>query len=623
MLQFIRGKAGSWIIKILFLFLIISFGAWGVDGIFRGGNGVVTVAKVGGNKISSMELDNEFRQQVARLRSLSGGQMDLEQARAMGLLEQSLRQIIQRQLYDMAATEIGIRFDDGQVRRRIQGEPVFARNGQFDPEQFRRVLQANNLSEGAFVAMLRRDMVRELLVGAISVGAAAPEPLLQELHRQRNETRSAEVVLVRDADSPDPGIPDAATLSAFHQEKAIRFTAPEYRSVTLLTVGIEDLLADVHVTPEDLKAAFESRRAELTTPERRVVQQVLVAEEATARKIADAAGSASGLAAAAAAAGAEMQDLGQVMAEDLPDELAKPVFAIGAGSVAPPTRSPLGWHVMAVRQIEPAAAPVFEAVQEALLADLKRERAADRSDEVANKLDDLLAGGASLEDAAQRLGLRTRSLGTLDARGNSPEGQPVASDLVIRDAVLKQAFTQEVGRESRLTETREGIAFVVRVDQAMPPALRPLESIQAEVIAAWQAEQRTKAAETRAETVAASLGGGAPLASVAAEDAIRIVPAFLRTTSHRELPADLVRELFERKVGEVARVRVAEGQRVARLSAIIPADPTTMAAGLEPLRQEITQNIASELVEEFGAALRQRFPVAIYQDTLSAMYKPN
>ena len=36
MLQALRSTVGSWIVKILFVLLILSFGVWGIGDIFRG-----------------------------------------------------------------------------------------------------------------------------------------------------------------------------------------------------------------------------------------------------------------------------------------------------------------------------------------------------------------------------------------------------------------------------------------------------------------------------------------------------------------------------------------------------------------------------------------------------------
>ncbi|HSK39177.1 MAG TPA: SurA N-terminal domain-containing protein, partial [Arenibaculum sp.] len=52
MLQALRSKVGSWVVKILFVLLIASFGVWGVGDVFRG-QVSTTVAEVGDAEIST------------------------------------------------------------------------------------------------------------------------------------------------------------------------------------------------------------------------------------------------------------------------------------------------------------------------------------------------------------------------------------------------------------------------------------------------------------------------------------------------------------------------------------------------------------------------------------------
>ena len=71
MLQALRSTVGSWVVKILFALLILSFAVWGIGDIFRGRTDT-TVAEVGDVKISTQELDNAFRQELNRLRQMLG-----------------------------------------------------------------------------------------------------------------------------------------------------------------------------------------------------------------------------------------------------------------------------------------------------------------------------------------------------------------------------------------------------------------------------------------------------------------------------------------------------------------------------------------------------------------------
>ena len=626
MLQALRSTVGSWIVKILFVLLILSFGVWGIGDIFRGRTDT-TAAQVGDVKISTVELDNAFRQEVNRLRQMLGGQIDAEQAKALGLVNQTLDQLIQRHLLTLAADDAGLRVGDPLVLGQLREEPAFRNDlGQFDPEQFRRVLAANQLTEDGYVQLLRTEIKRTQLVGAVAAGAQAPGTLVEDLFRRQAERRIADTVLVPNAAMGDVGTPDDATLTAFHQEKAVRFTAPEFRKLTVGKLAVDDIARDITVSEEDLHAAYDARAAEFQTPERRTVDQVLVADEAAARKIESSVAQGQSLEEAASAAGAEVLTLNSLAREDLLPELTEPVFSLQQGGISAPVQSPLGWHVVRVSGIEAGSTQIFEQVRDTVLADVKRDRAMDTVFESANKVEDALAGGATIEDVAQRFGLRLIEVPAIDANGRKPDGG-VVEGLPAAQQVAQTAFGLQQGAASTLTETPDGDYFIARVDDITPATLRPLDSIRAEVVAAWQADQRAQRATKTAGEIEERLKAGSTPQDIAASvpgAVAGVTPALTRAGRETGgLPPGLVQRLFEMKQGEVATAPTQDGQIVVRLKEIQSVDPSTADAQVAQVRQGVQQAIAGDLLAQFTEALRQRYPVSIHQNTIDTMFQRN
>ena len=74
--------------------------------------------------------------------------------------------------------------------------------------------------------------------------------------------------------------------------------------------------------------------------------------------------------------------------------------------------------------VEPGESRPLDEVRDELRAALAQERAADLAFERANQVEDALAGGATLEEAAKRFGLGYAAIRT-DASGNGPDGKRV------------------------------------------------------------------------------------------------------------------------------------------------------------------------------------------------------
>jgi len=90
MLQAIRSKASSLVVKILFGVLIITFGLWGIGDIFRSRSTDTTVATVGGLSISAEQLQQAVKSDIDRLRGVLGSSITMEQAKQLGVVDAAL-----------------------------------------------------------------------------------------------------------------------------------------------------------------------------------------------------------------------------------------------------------------------------------------------------------------------------------------------------------------------------------------------------------------------------------------------------------------------------------------------------------------------------------------------------
>ena len=626
MLQLIRGTVGTWIVKGLFILLICSFAIWGIGDIFRGRGPASTVADIGPTKIAAQELDQEVRKQINRLRPMFGGQFDLEQAKQMGLIGQTLDQMIQRSLFDLAARDAGLDAGDELVRRRIQSIPGFRnQQGQFEPELLRRALAANSLSEGVLIGMIREETGRNLVLGAVTAGAGAPAPLVDALYRFREEKRVAETIVLGNDKMPEPATPDDAELTRYHDDKAVRFTAPEYRALTVGVINIDDLAKTLEVSDDEIKAAFEARADEFQTGEKRSFIQVLAETEDKARLVIEKARALKGdLAAAAKAEGLESSTIGPASEAEVP-EIGASVFALEVGAIPDAIKSDLGWHVVEVTKLEPARARTLADVRGEVLAQLLKDRAGDAMPRFVNRVEDALAGGATLEEAAAKFKFRLIKVPSTDSDGATVDGGKV-KDVADLPAVLQAAFALAQGARSAVTEGADSNSFVVRVDGMTPSHLKPLAEVRDQVIVAWKAEQRAKAAAAKAEEIENQLkAGGSPEAVARAAGATYAVtePLGRAPGVGGTLPPQLLKSLFTLAPGGTAKAAAADGQVVARLKSVIAADPATAQDAVKTLAESERQQLSADLVAQFADALRLTYPVRVNNEFIRTLFATN
>ncbi len=641
MLQAIRGKVGSWIVKVLFAFLIISFGVWGIGDVFQDQGPRQTIASVGDTEITAETVQRSLGLQVDRLRQILGPEFDTAAAVRIGLLDQVVNDLVTGALLDRQAAGLGIVPPDALIADQIRQQEAFRNplTGQFDRQQFLALLAQNNLTEAGFVEQVRQGFGRQIVADAITGGVEAPAVLADRLFRFRRETRTADIVTIAADRIAGIPVPTEEDLAAYYQQHSQAFMAPEYRRLSVVGLSAAALANRLSIPEPELRDAYQARLDQYRTPERRRFDQVVLGrdQQELATRIAEAArGGGGDLHDAVSSLGASPAVIPldwTTAAEMLPAELGQAGFALPEGGVSAPVQSPFGWHVLAVTEIRPASQRGFEEVRGELETALKLERAYDQLADEANQFDEILAGGAALEDAAERIGLAPVQTPPV-AQDGATQGDAPMPAIPSPERVRAVAFGLPEGSESHLVETPEGDFFVVRVDAVVPPALRPLPEVRDQVTAAWTAERRAEAAGTLAETVAERLRAGEPAEQVAGSiegAAAGITPALQRDGSNRDdLPTGLINGLFGLTIGEVtiAPAGAGGGQIVARLTGIDAAAPPPegvaeaadpAAAALARIRSETAQTLSTDLVVQFADALRARYGVEIDRDALARL----
>lgn len=619
LLEAIRKRSASIVVKLLSGILILGFISWGASDVITGRTSLVAVATVGDVTIPHEQVRSEYRREVERLRSLFGGQFSSGQARALGVPDRVVNTIVQRTLYQLGAKDLGVAISDNLVRNEIRKNASFKNSkGQFDRNVFQQVLRSSGLTESRYTSMLREDLTRSQYLGTVMAGAVAPKSMVDAAYRHRREKRVAEFLRIADSAVTDIGEPGDSDLAAFHKDNAARFTAPEFRALTALTMNAAELATEITVGEDAILEAYEDREDEFSQPERRRMQQMVLKDEETAKRASSRLrGGADFAQVAKDESGAEKEtlDLGNLTRAEVPlPELAKAAFALKEGEVSEPIKSALGWHIVRVTGIEPARTQTIEETRSILAADLAKEKAVDSMFALSNQLEDLLGGGATLEEAAGQLNLRLVKFDAVDTTGRNRDGNPV-NELPGGGVFLQTAFDTQEGSESALTETGDNGYFILRVDGITSPALKPLDEVRVEAVSAWKEQQRGKATKKTAEEVLQKLKDGEDIFALAGGmgQNVTTTAPFDRTAGPGKdrLPASLIAELFKITPRQAAMARGSDGYVVARLKEIKAVNPAADTEGLKAVKEQMAQAMSNDLLAQLGDALRQRFPVSI------------
>ncbi|MGE5268975.1 MAG: peptidyl-prolyl cis-trans isomerase [Thiohalocapsa sp.] len=628
MMQAIRGRAGSIIVKILFGLLIVSFGFWGIytrSDYFGGSHSPDTViATVGDNSIRAQALEQTLEPTLQRLRAQLGPSFDRQQAKQLGLVDNLLHQLIDRSLLDQETARLGLDVSDDTIRAAIYANPAFrAPNGQFDRQRFAQLLAMNRMSEDQLVARLRRDIPRGEMLQAITAGATAPRPVIETLYRYRNEKRVADIVEVPAASVSGVGTPSDADLEKFYKANPDLFRAPEFRALTVASLSPADVQDSAEIPEDKLRQQYDQHKDEFATPEQREIQQLLAPSEDKAKQAEAEIAAGKDWTAVAKELGQDPDtvDLGLLNRQEIPHELGDVAFELPPDKASEPVKSPAGWHILRVVKIEPATTQSFAEAKPKIEKALKLREATDRLDKVANQADDALAGGANLAEVAGKFGLTATPIAAVDDSGHDPDGKPVQLP-VAPDQVLKAAFATKEGDTSRIIDTDNGAIFAVHVDKVTPPQVRPLADVKDKAIAAWQADEKQQKAAKEAADLKAAVTPDVTLAKAAGDKGLTLlaaVPMSRHPAPGQKVPPALVAKLFAAKPGDVVTADAETGAYVAQLKEV-QSPETVPEAEAKQLETQLAEQQKAEIAGAFTEALRKRYPVEIKRDALDRMF---
>ena len=607
-----RGKAQETAVWILMGMLILGLGGFGVTS-FSGG--VKKIGSVGSTDISTDDYARALRSQVSALSQQIGKQLSMQEALSFGIDKQVIQSVINRAALDNEAQRAGLSVGDDVVAAEIMKMDSFkGASGTFDREAYRMTLDRNRLSEAEFETNLRRDISRELLQGAVGGGFAAPKPMTDTLYNWVAERRGFSMLRLTEADLAVPvAEPTDAELKAHYDAHIDRFTKPEAKRITYAALLPDAIAKDQPVDEAALKKLYDDRISEFVVPERRIVDRLVFPDQASAEAAKAKLDAGTTFEALVAERGLTLDaiDQGDVSKADL-GAAGDAVFATSEGGVAGPVDSDLGPALYRVNGVLAAEETSFDAARETLATELQTDAARKVISDRVEEIDDLLAGGATLEDLSKEAGLALATVDHVPGQQGDSAIEGYQAFRTAADAVQQDDFPEAIVLD-------DGGLVALRLDEVVPSAPIPFDEAKDKVAEDWRKEAVAKALAARAAEIKAALEGGAKIGSFGIVD---VTPETARTGTVAGAPDTLVPDVFKLAEGAVEVVSGDGFTAVVQLDKIMPAategeDAAALKASLEA---QAGQAISQDAFAAYTAALAAEAGITLDQAAINAVH---
>ena len=605
------GKASrtfGWILMGLVMVGLVGFGSTNFGGSGR------SIGTVGDTEIDARRYSRELQSELNAFEAQTGQRLTMQQAQAFGVDQQVLARVIAAVALEDETARLGISVGDDHLRARIVDIPAFAGvDGQFDRESYRFALEQSGLTAAGFEQTLRAEVSRQILQAAVTNGIVADDTYVDTLYSFAREARNftwAEMPVSRLTTAlPEPTEDE---LTAYYDANPSAFTLPETKKITYAWLDPQALVDEIEVNEAQIKALYDERNAQYNQPERRMVERLVFGSDAEAQAAADAisAGETSfeDLVSARELALSDV-DLGDLSKAEL-GAAADTVFALTEPGIAGPAPSDLGPALFRMNAILSARNTPIDAVRADLNAELAADAARRRVGDMVAELDDLMAGGATLEEISES---HNMALEQIDWTADTSDG--IAAYEAFRDA----AAAAVDGDFPEITLMSDGGVFALRVDALEPSRVQEQSEVAEAVLAGWQAGKRLELLADEARGLIPSLEGGESLASLGLTEVIeegQERDAFVEGT-----PPAFLTEVFLMEAGDWQVVPSVDGVLLVRLDAVVPVDHDgdEAAAIKANFAAQTAQEIAIDIETAFARAIQNKAGIELNRPMINAV----
>lgn len=595
-----------------------------VGGFFRdGGVARSDVFKVGDQTLSIQQFD------ALAKRSLQQFNISPQEAYANGLLTNILSTEIRSRLMNLHAASHSLVVGTDQIAKNLYDMLApMVRPGQTPNDVLAQLLKAQGISESELAESMGREIAVTNLGRAVASGFTAPSSLMvQDLGRFEKETRSIEYIAFMDSAFTNVKAATDADLQKMYEGTKEAFAIPETRGGDLLIIHTEKAGQDIEISDEDVKAHYDRHIANYTENESRTIEQAIIADKAKAQEILALVKSGKNLKDSVQEV---MKSAGDYIAPQkfekklLPEDLQEPVFRAKAGDIIGPISSGLGEKIAVVKSVHEKTVQPFESIKAELKKEIKETRTLDAQYELANTIDDLLAGGASLEEIRQQADVKIEPIENINAAGNTAEGNKgLTAFSDDRTKILESLFELAEGEATPVFELGDGRMASVMLKTITAKSYQPFEKVKAELAKRWAEDSRRTGNKVQVLKIMSDLKtNGLSMQDIAQtykKQTQGLGKIIRMQTPPKPLTAQALNIVFEAPKDEIFILDLEGGSALAKVTTI-KADETYTEKERESVQTQIIKDMQMEGFALYIEQQNKRYGAAVNESLLKQVY---
>ncbi|MER9257846.1 peptidyl-prolyl cis-trans isomerase [Mesorhizobium sp. M0619] len=626
MLGILRSAAGTWVAKALLSLLVLSFLAWGVTTRMTGGflAGHHAVITAGSTTVSITEYRLAYDRQIAMLQQQIGQRISRDQAKAYGIDNQVLAQLVSGAVLDEQARKLGLGFSKDRLAELTRQEPAFqGPNGQFDRRLFESRLRELGMRPEDYLKNRAQVAVRQQIVEAVSDGLKAPDTFFKAVALYRGEDRTIDYLILPKALVEPIEAPSDSVLQAYFEANKKTYAAPEYRKFSYVRLEPEDIMDVSAVTDQQVSDDYNKNKGRYTTPEMRTIEQLVFPSADAAKAASDSLKTGATFDKIVTAQGKTPADtlLGTLSKDKITDKaVADAAFALAVNEVSPVVQGAFGPVLLRVTEIKRETVKPLAEVSDQIRKDLALGEASRILLDVHDNYEDTRAAGSTLAEAAAKLKLKDVTVEAIDRTGLKPDGT-IIKDLPASPDLIKAVFEAEPNTENQaLTTPNNGFVFY-ELTSITPARDRTLDEVRQRVVADWTTEETTKRLTAKADELDKRLKAGTTLDVIAGE--LKLEKQTKRGVKREADDVDFGKEgaaaMFGVGEGGTGLIPspIGDGQILFKVAEVFEPAGADASSVPDDAQKSFTQGMSDDLLDQLVAQLQTQYAVSVDQAAVS------
>ncbi len=609
MRKFAKSK---WAAVVLFIPLVIALGMFIPDTFNGSGLSGGVLSRIGGREVKVADVDRDVQRLIDEVRLQEGRNISQADAAREGQVGAIINDLEVRNTLLAYADKVGIKASAESLKPYLERNKILVNEfGKLSRDAILYQAGQRRQTTKEFEAFIRDFLTQDYIRQAASAALTTPDVLSQPWINFQGESRTFRLAQVGNAAMAKPAEPTDAEVQAWYDAHKANFQQPERRRISVLTYSPEDFLDKVELSDEQLKAEYEKRIAQYSTPETRTLVEFISLDRGALQSFIDLTAQGITPEQALAQSPSVSRTESAVKPDDVKDkDLRELVFTTAVGKVySQPLRLADNepWKTVMVSAITPGIPTPLEQIKDKVRRDVTFNDAVGLYEKSADPFLD--AAGQPLEDMAKQFGIPVIQLAPVDAQARTQFGEQ-AQLLTQNQDSLQQLFALSPGAMTNVVEG-DNVRTMFRLDEVIAPYILPLDEVKDRIKLTIMNEKVMEAANKAADSMVAAVKAGATFEKAAADTKLTLAPqpitllrAMMSQAATRIDPA-VLNGVFALKAGETAVVHGRDGGPwVATIDKIEPITPEISQMLRAQVQGEITQSITRDLNETFVYGLR-------------------